>query len=1087
MKAARNALKGYTYQNYIFTLMLAKMDAERKIQKIESEVSDTKNFDDIYIKLSSGDEYRLQVKNYKDISIRDIQVDSAKHEVKIRKNQNQYDENDNNVFVVNSDLDVMCDSEFMGIPAIKVEGIFVVPIAENRISKMIDNLYQYRERGRQILYYGYHFTSSGKFEVTEKDLPPLVSLSMDMDQRTILIRQVPKDLVVDGIHYIEGKPGVGKSHFVNEITDTYKDAIVYRFWIGAQDAHLNYRLDFEVFIEQLGLIAFRSPKSFSIEELIDRLYSLNKIVIIDGLDHIENYNQEELDKYIDFLDKLDAKRIRVLLLSRPLKKKVNWKKTSLTDWTFAETKGYLAKAYSITEYEQQKAIFNVSKGYPIITHYLAAHFLKYGKLNIETEIGSIFGYYDALIKDVRTRSVLGFFASNNSFFTYKEIQDAVDGVTYDIIKDFIDDYPYLFVITVNRVSLVHDSFNTYLRQQKGSSHWLDKIINKVSDQILNGEIEFMARFSSFHFDESVIQSVLKKYSDFGMFERLLRNTVDFNSISSFYEQLQKLLEIRPHVLDIYQYYSFILIFQLLTRTDLVGSEDMIFQILYYIKLHSDDIENQIFSSDIMWQVYLAAFQNQQDNLKRYLNNSLYGDDHYREVCELLHEERDFFECLRDDQDALDLLGKANTIKNDLSIQSDYLQRYLVKAWIQQNQELPLFNEFQAYIEDGREDLIAKAIKSKFYYDDYWVDRIYISARNRLHELGLFGEKNKYRYKTIQELIKELAPKGSLNVEQEVLSTLRLSNYEHRSIDVLEMNYFWCMYVQQRDISVITIGTALCTFERAGMIDEDDSLHIIFRLMEQSEMLIRDLLASYINEKGQEYVQRLVNTGKIYELDSQLDYFNLNPENINWLPKSVITKRLFDSSGYYRRRAYLYGDEIKNALCSKYEKYICDILVTDGMKVRGGLQKREIDILKGYGIEYVEDSGFTKNEEYIPFRCGYISRLDFDYIKNHKMSLMECSRYTDGFYTCLPYVDLYELFDINEVRDKYLSILHQAIFAKIEEGKVGSWKSLLGNIPGFLEKYGIDADMNRLFRIFLMFLDASSIFCPERVKATLEKM
>ena len=45
---ARNLLKGYTYQNYIMTLFLAKMDTERSIAKIESVALDAEQFDDIY-------------------------------------------------------------------------------------------------------------------------------------------------------------------------------------------------------------------------------------------------------------------------------------------------------------------------------------------------------------------------------------------------------------------------------------------------------------------------------------------------------------------------------------------------------------------------------------------------------------------------------------------------------------------------------------------------------------------------------------------------------------------------------------------------------------------------------------------------------------------------------------------------------------------------------------------------------------------------------------------------------------------------------------------------------------------------------
>ena len=62
-KVARNALKGYTFQHYIFTLFLAKMDSERIIKKIESEAITDANFDDLYIEANKN--YRVQVKNDK--------------------------------------------------------------------------------------------------------------------------------------------------------------------------------------------------------------------------------------------------------------------------------------------------------------------------------------------------------------------------------------------------------------------------------------------------------------------------------------------------------------------------------------------------------------------------------------------------------------------------------------------------------------------------------------------------------------------------------------------------------------------------------------------------------------------------------------------------------------------------------------------------------------------------------------------------------------------------------------------------------------------------------------------------------------
>lgn len=71
-KIARNALKGYTYQNYVLTLFFAKMDTDRNISKIESEALETKQFDDIYLEEISGSTYRIQAKNYPKATLEDI-------------------------------------------------------------------------------------------------------------------------------------------------------------------------------------------------------------------------------------------------------------------------------------------------------------------------------------------------------------------------------------------------------------------------------------------------------------------------------------------------------------------------------------------------------------------------------------------------------------------------------------------------------------------------------------------------------------------------------------------------------------------------------------------------------------------------------------------------------------------------------------------------------------------------------------------------------------------------------------------------------------------------------------------------------
>ena len=329
------------------------------------------------------------------------------------------------------------------------------------------------------------------------------------------------------------------------------------------------------------------------------------------------------------------------------------------------------------------------------------------------------------------------------------------------------------------------------------------------------------------------------------------------------------------------------------------------------------------------------------------------------------------------------------------------------------------------------------------------------------------------------IVKEKAPEGSFEVVPAVLSFLRLANHENRTVDIYNINYVWSMYAQRKDYSVCTIDSALCTYERVGLIDESDSFEIICRLMEQSEKGIRHLLSSYIDLKGPEYVKRLVKSGKIFGIESQVDFFEIDPENINCLPENIIRKRLTNLIDHYSWSEEIDGCEVRNVLRSDYAKLICNVLSSLDKKVKGRLDDEETGVLDKYGIEYIRENNTGVKREYSPFSDGCISREDFDYIKENHISIIECSRYAGGWYDCLPYVDLYEQFDIQEVRKKYLSIIHNSLFAKVIRGEhIGIWSNIIGNIPAFLEKYEIaDIDWERLFNQMLRFMDLSVIYYP----------
>lgn len=1074
-KLARSSLKGYTYQNYVFTLFLAKMDVERKILRIESEAVGTKQFDDLYIKTDDDVVYRIQAKNYPGTKIDDINI--TENVVKIKTNSNQYDSSDNNVIVINTDQ-IITDSEFMGMPAVKKGGIIVVPLTEAQITVYLDEFYSTEERELQIIQKAIEYTCSEKFEVNLSELPELINLSIDLQQQTIIIREVPKE-IKKGLTFIEGKPGVGKSHFVNELKENYPDAIVYRFWIGSQDEQLRRRLQFDKFLSEVGLRLYKSPRAFSVEELVSDIANKERIIIIDGLDHIENYNSLDLQKYISFIDSLSAADARVIVLSRPLKTKVDWQRTELLEWNFAETSLYLAVAHSICEYSVQRHIFEITSGYPIITYFLAEHYKQYGNINIETPIADLNQYYEELLLNVDTKSSLCTFATSNSFFTREELATFfADPETYDILNEFVSAYPYLFVILQNRISLIHDSFNTYLRGILNSfPRRQESVLNVVKSSLIAGNIEYMARLASFDLDKEFLVKLLKKYCDFSVFKQLLESTIDFNSITSFYNQLQRILETRKDVLNIYEYYSFCLIFQVATRNDLIGCDGLIYQILLYVHEHGD-IENQIFSSGIMWNLYLACKQ-KEEVTKKHIIDLHYSENQFYQLIDSVNTEIHFFERLEKKILFSEIESELRNSNIDNIEKSDLIEGYLISTWIHGDSDEVFHDKFKEYVVTENTLLFSNAFV-EFGLDAFEERFIPHRAKIKLHELGFFEDKNIYRGMTLMDKINECAPEGSFTVVPVAQSVLRLANYENREIDIYSVNYTWAMYGQRKDYSVYTIDKALIIFEGKGLIEENESIELLHKLMTQSEKGIRHLMNSYINKKNIECTKRLAQEGYFRRHDSKADIFDLSPENINCFNKQQIKERLDEMIRYHYISKTVESRDILNVLESDHCDMLLDALEYYEFSILG---KVEDDIigkkLSERGIRCLGKDE-AKEGEYIPLKNGYIHEEDEAHIIEKGIQAFEVARYADGWYSCLPFPQLYRIYSQVEVERDYLNILHESLFARvIDREYIGNWNLMIGNIPEFLEVCNVEIDWKRIFDIFKQFLQVSLIYLPEK--------
>jgi hypothetical protein len=248
---------------------------------------------------------------------------------------------------------------------------------------------------------------------------------------------------------LEGKPGIGKSHLVNYLVKEYQNHFLYRFWISSQDKEYNQRLKFSNFLFDFSKKLFKDQVPRTEGMVLEKLWDLQATVIIDGLDPIENYNPNELNRFIDFIQRLQTK-CKTIVLTRPLQKILLWSTHKLTNWNDAQTRKVLSELFHISDYSTATKIYAITDGYPILVKYLAEHCKMHSSLPNLGSLRGIDEYYAALFNhNVKTKSAFTIFLCCRSFYTRDEINLFL-GEAGLIVNEFINDYPYLFECRLNR-------------------------------------------------------------------------------------------------------------------------------------------------------------------------------------------------------------------------------------------------------------------------------------------------------------------------------------------------------------------------------------------------------------------------------------------------------------------------------------------------------------------------------------------------------------------------------------------------------------------------------------------------------------
>ena len=460
MRPSINALKGYNFQGSIYCYLLCLMDLEREIIELDAEVSVDNNFDDIFVK-TCNDSFYLQVKNYKDITFDKIKINGNMINIDgylpiIIGNKKGYN---NNILIVRN-LEIpkeKINSKIFGMDCIMFDNCYIIGYFDKDYNQLIKSLYANEERYNNILLTADEKLNTGNFNFTIQDLPPLNIFEQKLQEETKIIRNF--SLKNKDILFIVGKPGIGKSHLVTELEEQniISNIIVERLWISENDKDKNNRLKYSNFIRDISYNLFN--KSLIEEDsIVKTLKERNITLVVDGLDHVENYNAEELELYFSFFKKFVGTKL--VVLSRPLKHIIEYETIELDNWNEQENMSYL-DYLGVSDYSTQLQIYDISKGYPIITSFLGKHFLLNGELPRIEEATDIFDFYDKLI--LKGIAGLSLFLINNSYFKIKELEELLSKREYKVLTEIINYSGYLFSIHYDRVYLIHDSLNTYLR------------------------------------------------------------------------------------------------------------------------------------------------------------------------------------------------------------------------------------------------------------------------------------------------------------------------------------------------------------------------------------------------------------------------------------------------------------------------------------------------------------------------------------------------------------------------------------------------------------------------------------------------
>lgn len=1059
---------GYTYQNQVTELFLSKMDTEREIDVIQIEAKTDDKFEDLVI-CNKTDTYQIQIKDISGVKLEKLNV--IETEIFIDNKPHKLSSNTNIVFFKQIDITPNC--EILGFSAFKMSGLYLISLNRVEINKIITSYYKLNPFRKSVIQrFLSNYLDDRKWIIQKTELPVIDIFNTKLIDTINVEREI---IEFENILHIEGKPGIGKSHLVEFLQGKFPNNLLYRFWLDEQDNDKENRLKYQKFLFDFSKKLFPDIKHREENEIINQIRLNNQTVIIDGLDHVKNYNLSEFKQFVVFIDRL-KEVCKVIVLSRPIEDELGWKKQQLTSWNRNQTERVLEELFHITDYDVKSKIFKITGGYPIIVKYVTEQFKRTKTLPKLDELTSLDSYYEQILIGTKVKSALSLFLCSRAYFMKSEISMFLGAEQAKLVSEFIDGYPYLFEIRLNRISLFHDSFTTYLRKQNIDFSQRQNNVNEiVYSSIMSFEKKFLSRFNRFSFSHEQKYLVLSKFTVIQSFKELMQGVVDFEAIQSFYTQLREELEhFEAEDFEIINYYDLSLIINLISR-DHVSTINS-FQYTYLkALLFNGYIEEDITSSEYLFAMLyyvktndatliFNATSNDYYDTERFieqLEDEIAKDERYFVLQEIAFSKQKISELLERKYDLMEILP---IIITNLFVHDSEIKEY---SKLQNSIKEYLNNNNTSY-ETLREFLIENNISEHF------TSYVLKSAKQNIFGLGKENSQNDYINLCLKDFILKNKHLGSFDLRDEIHNYIRLSFHQQRKIDFSNISIFWTKYYNRKDYSFITIGSALKTFESKKFIEVEDSCKLINSIQNISEKGHRYLFNDYIKQHSVDIIGFIYKNFAFKEL--LIKWLDLPPDYINVFPDFIFQNELKDRLFYHRTNKEIDLKELENVFKSnrlEELKYVLNlwkykVRISNNHPFKNWLLSEKIEI-----IEYTEeDNNYSKNSQE-HYNQGILTIEDKDFILKNNLKSYEVAGFSNGWYSVLADLEIYELFERESIVNNIQSILYNAILGKVRS--INSYCSLdylPGNIPKLIDNFDADIEFSQLFESFKIFIEMS---------------